>query len=153
MIVAAPAGLITWVLANVTVHGATLFAHCAGWFEPLAKAIGLDGVIVLAFILGLPANEIVIPIMLMGYLSEGSLVQFEGTAAIRELLLLKGWSWLTALNFIVFSLFHWPCATTLYTIKRETNSWRWTLYAALLPTILGVILCFLLTKTAAFYLE
>lgn len=153
IIVAAPAGLITWVLANVTVHGATLFAHCAGWFEPLAKTIGLDGVIVLAFILGLPANEIVIPIMLMGYLSGGSLVQFEGTAAIRELLILKGWSWLTALNFIVFSLFHWPCATTLYTIKRETNSWRWTLYAALLPTILGVILCFLLTKTAAFYLE
>lgn len=153
VIVAAPAGVITWVLANVTVGNATLIAHCAGRLDPLARAIGLDGVILLSFILGLPANEIVIPIMLMGYLSEGALVQFSSVAAIRELLALKGWTWLTALNFIVFSVFHWPCGTTLLTVKRETGSWKWTFYSAFLPTILGVILCFLLTKIASFYLK
>ncbi len=153
VIVAAPAGLITWTLANVTVGSGTLFAHCANWLEPFATAIGMDGVIMLAFILGLPANEIVIPIMLMGYLSEGALVQFESIAAIRTLLLAKGWTWLTTANFIIFSLFHWPCGTTLFTIRRETGSLKWTFYAALLPTVLGVILCFLLTKIAALYLK
>lgn len=153
VVVAAPAGLLTWTLANVTLGGSTLIALFSGWLEPLGKAMGLDGVILLSFILGLPANEIVIPIMLMGYLSKGALVQFSSIGAIQELLTLQGWTWLTAANFIVFSVFHWPCATTLLTIRRETGSWKWTFYSALLPTILGVVLCVLLTKIAFFYLN
>jgi ferrous iron transport protein B len=149
--VAAPAGLITWVLANVFVGDVTLISRLAGFFDPLGRLMGLDGVILLAFLLGLPANEIVIPILLMGYLSEGAMVQFSGIAAIKDLLVLNGWTWLTVVNFLIFSLFHWPCATTLLTIRRETASWKWTFIAALLPTVFGLLLCICLTKTVHFF--
>jgi len=101
--------------------------------------------ILLAFTLGLPANEIVIPILLMGYLSADSLLAVEDLAAMRAVLTANGWTWLTALNFIIFALFHWPCGTTLLTIRRETGSCKWTLLAALLPTALGICLCIVLT--------
>lgn len=151
IVVAAPAGILTWVLANISVNDLTLIAHLSNWLAPMGKAIGLDGVILLAFILGLPANEIVIPIMLMTYLAEGAMLELEGIAAIRELLLLNGWTWLTALNFIIFAIFHWPCGTTLLTIKRETGSWKWTLLSALIPTGIGIFLCFIVTKIATFF--
>lgn len=145
VVVAAPAGLLTWVLANVSVQGVTLLSHFSAWLNPLGRAMGLDGMILLAFILGLPANEIVIPILLMGYLSADSLLAVEDLAAMRAVLTANGWTWLTALNFIIFALFHWPCGTTLLTIRRETGSCKWTLLAALLPTALGICLCIVLT--------
>ena len=145
VVVAAPAGLLTWVLANVSVQGVTLLSHFSAWLNPLGRAMGLDGMILLAFTLGLPANEIVIPILLMGYLSADSLLAVEDLAAMRAVLTANGWTWLTALNFIIFALFHWPCGTTLLTIRRETGSCKWTLLAALLPTALGICLCIVLT--------
>jgi len=145
VVVAAPAGLLTWVLANVSVQGVTLLSHFSAWLNPLGRAMGLDGMILLAFTLGLPANEIVIPILLMGYLSADSLLAVEDLAAMRAVLTANGWTWLTALNFIIFALFHWPCGTTLLTIKKETGSCKWTLLAALLPTALGICLCIFLT--------
>lgn len=146
VVVAAPCGALTWVLANVSVSGATLLAHLSSWLHPLGSAMGLDGVILLGFILGLPANEIIIPIIFMGYLSANSLMEVQGLAAIQEILTNHGWTWLTALNFMVFAIFHWPCATTLLTIKKETGSTKWTLLSALLPTAFGVILCVLLAR-------
>lgn len=143
--VAAPAGLLIWVLANVTVAGASLLAHCSAFLDPFARLMGLDGVILLAFILGFPANEIVIPIILMTYLAQGSLLELGSAAEMRAVFLAHGWSWHTALSVILFSLLHWPCSTTLLTIRKEAGSWRWTALAAALPTGLGVGACILLT--------
>lgn len=148
VLVAAPCGMIIWILANATIGGTTLLTHLAQWLNPLGEAIGLDGVILLGFVLGLPANEIVIPIIFMGYLSAGALMEIQGLAAIETILVANGWTWLTALNFMIFAIFHWPCATTLLTIAKETNSLKWTLLSALLPTALGVSVCFILTKLA-----
>ena len=99
--------------------------------------MGLDGMILLAFLLGLPANEIVIPIIFMGYLSAGALMEVQGLASIEHILVANGWTWLTALNFLIFTLFHWPCATTLLTIRKETGRLSWTLLSAFLPTAMG----------------
>ncbi len=146
VIIAAPSGLFTWILANVTVHGNTIFAHLSTTLQPLGQAMGLDGVILLGFVLGLPANEIVLPIIFMGYLSEGTLLEVQGLASMQSILIANGWTWLTALNFLIFTIFHWPCGTTLLTIKKETGSLKWTLLSILLPTVLGVTTCIVLTK-------
>lgn len=146
VVVAAPCGALTWILANTTVGETTLFAMLASWLQPLGQLMGLDGVILLGFILGLPANEIVLPIVFMGYLSAGSLLEVQSLAAIKEILTANGWTWLTALNFLIFALFHWPCGTTLLTIKEETGSLKWTALAALLPTLFGAVLCISLTN-------
>ena len=146
--VAAPAGLLIWVMANVTVGDATLLAHCAGALDPFARLLGLDGVILMAFILGFPANEIVIPIILMAYLAQGSLLELGSLESMRQLFLANGWTTLTAVNVMLFSLLHWPCSTTLLTIHKETGSWKWTALAAALPTAFGVVLCALTTALA-----
>lgn len=143
--VAAPAGLVLWCLANVTVADTTLLTHCAEFLDPMARLMGLDGVILLAFILGFPANEIVIPIILMAYLANGSLTAPGDLTQLRDILTANGWTPLTAACTILFSLFHWPCSTTLLTIRKETASVKWTLLAALLPTAIGALLCTLLT--------
>ena len=143
---AAPAGLLTWILANVSVGDLTLISHLTAWLEPLGRAIGLDGVILLAFILGLPANEIVVPIMLMIYLQAGTMLSLDGFGSFTNILVQNGWNIVTALNFIIFAIFHWPCATTLLTIKKETGDWRWVLLAAIIPTFLGVIICFVVAQ-------
>jgi len=143
--VAAPAGLLIWVMANVTVGDATLLARCAAALDPLARLLGMDGVILLAFILGFPANEIVIPIIIMAYLSAGTLMELEGTAQLHALLTANGWTWATAGSVILFSLMHWPCSTTCLTIYKETQSWKWTLAAVLVPTAAGMGLCLLFT--------
>ena len=122
---AAPAGLLIWLMANVTLGSQSLLAHCASRLDPLGRIMGLDGMILTAFILGLPANEIVVPIMLMGYLAQGTLVDAD-LLAMKALLTENGWTWVTALCMTVFSLFHWPCATTLLTVRKETQSWKWT---------------------------
>lgn len=149
--VAAPAGLIIWVLANVQVAGSPLLQLIAGTLDPFAKAIGLDGIILMAFVLGLPANEIVVPLIFMGYLAAGSLTDLTGLQEIRQLLVeQQGWTWLTGINVMLFSLFHFPCGTTLLTILKETKSRKWTLLAFLLPTGIGIGVCFLLTQTVRF---
>lgn len=146
--VAAPAGLVIWLFANVTVGGQSVLAWCTGFLDPFARLFGLDGVILMAFILGLPANEIVVPIILMAYLCDGSLVEMNDLAALRALLVANGWTGVTAVCTILFSLFHWPCSTTCLTIKKETGSWKWTAVAFLLPTAVGLCTCFLVANLA-----
>ena len=145
--VAAPAGLIIWLMANVTVGENTLLAICCGALDPFGRAIGMDGVIIMAFILGFPANETVIPIMLMAYLSGGKLMEAASLSELRQVLVTNGWTYLTAINVILFSLMHWPCSTTLMTIKKESGSMKWTLAAAAIPTVIGIAVCFLITAT------
>lgn len=144
--VAAPAGLIIYVMANCTVGNVTLLAHCASFLDPFARCIGIDGVILMAFILGFPANEIVIPIVIMAYMSTGTLTELGSLENLRTLLVNNGWTWLTAACTMLFSLMHWPCSTTLLSIKKETGSWRWTAVGFLLPTLSGIVICFLLTS-------
>ncbi|TYO95387.1 nucleoside recognition domain-containing protein [Desulfallas thermosapovorans] len=147
VLIAAPAGGLIWLLANSTVGSASLLNIIAGWLDPLARFMGLDGFILLAFILGLPANEIVLPILIMSYVSGGAMMELDSLAGLRHLLVDQhGWTWLTALCTMVFSLCHWPCGTTLFTINREQRSWRWTLLAALIPTTVGVLVCILINN-------
>ena len=146
--VAAPAGAVIWLMANLTVGDASLLAHCTGFLDPFARWFGLDGVILMAFLLGWPANEIVLPVMLMAYLATGSLVEFDDLAALGRLLTQQGWTWLTAVCTMLFSLFHWPCSTTCLTICKETGSVKWTALSVLLPTALGLGLCLCLTAAA-----
>ena len=146
--VAAPAGMILWTLANVHVGGASLLAWCAGALDPLGRVMGMDGVLLLAFVLGFPANEIVLPIAVMGYLAQGSLGDSLGLAQMHALLTANGWTWTTAVSAVLFFLLHWPCSTTLWTIRRETGSTKWTLLAALLPTAMGMALCTAFTALA-----
>lgn len=148
VIVAAPAGIIIWVLANIQWGDASLLGHAAAWLDPFARSIGLDGYILMAFILGLPANEIVLPILIMGYMSAGSMLEFDSLVSFRELLVGHGWNWLTALCVMLFSLLHYPCGTTLFTMMKETNSIKWTLFGALLPTAIAVGVCFAVTQLA-----
>lgn len=149
--VALPAGVLIWVMANVTVGERTLLMHCAGFLDPFAGLLGLDGVILLAFILGLPANEIVVPIILMAYLAQGSLTEMADYASLHALLAANGWTWVTALCTMLFSLFHWPCSTTLMTIKKETQSLKWTVASFLIPTGCGVALCMAVNAVAALF--
>ena len=146
--VAAPAGLLIWVMANVTIGNATLLAHCAQFLDPFARLLGMDGVILLAFVLGFPANEMVFPIILMAYTATGSLMPLPNLAALKTLLVHHGWTWLTAVCTLLFSLMHWPCSTTCMTIKKETQSPKWTAAAIALPTGVGMLLCFAVAATA-----
>ena len=150
--VAAPAGLIIWLLANVTVSGSSLLSLCSDFLDPLGKLMGLDGVILFAFILGFPANEIVVPIIMMSYLSAGTLENAYGLAEMHSLFVASGWDAVTAVCFIIFALMHWPCSTTLITIKKETGSLKWTFLAAAIPTAIGIALCILVNFTASLLL-
>lgn len=141
--VAAPAGLLIWCIGNIQVGSDTLLTIFAGTLDPFARWIGLDGMILLAFILGFPANEIVIPLVLMGYLSSGTLVEINQLSDLAVLLAQNGWTSVTAVCFILFSLFHWPCSTTCLTIRKETGSTKWMLIGMILPTLFGVTLCFI----------
>lgn len=139
--VAAPAGLVIWLFANIGIQGQSLLTILANFLNPLAQLMGLDGYILTAFILGIPANEIVLPIILMCYLQGTSLVNMEDTFVIGEILRQNGWTILTAMNVMLFTVLHFPCATTLLTIKKETGSWKWSFISFLLPTVCGIILC------------
>lgn len=149
--VAAPAGLVIWLFANVSVGSVSLLSACASFLDPFARCLGLDGIILLAFILGLPANEIVIPIMLMGYMAQGSLSELNDLTTMRQLLLDNGWTWVTAVCTLLFTLMHWPCSTTMLTIKRETGSIRMTLAGFLLPTAFGCAACFAVASLARLF--
>ncbi len=146
--VAAPAGLLIWILANVTVGGTSLLLHCTQFLDPFAHAIGLDGVILMAFILGFPANEIVIPIIIMSYMATGSITDMSNLSELRALLVNNGWTWLTAVCTMLFSLMHWPCSTTCLTIHKETQSLKWTIVSFLVPTVTGVVLCAIIAGVA-----
>lgn len=140
--VAAPAGLVIWIMANVTIQGMSVLEIIATFFDPFARLMGLDGYILTAFILGIPANEIVLPIILMCYLKTKSLTNIEDTFAVGEILKQNGWNILTAINVMLFTVFHFPCATTLLTVKKETGKWKWVGISFLIPTLCGIILCF-----------
>ena len=145
VMVAAPAGFILWLAANITVGNVSILQHCSDFLNPFARLFGMDGVILTAFILGFPANEIVIPIMIMAYLSQGSLVGYTSLNELHTLLVANGWTWLTALSTMLFSLMHWPCSTTCLTIRKESGSWKWTAISFLVPTVVGLTVCFMLT--------
>ncbi len=139
--VAAPAGAVIWLMANISVGDVSLLRASADLLDPFARFLGLDGVILIAFILGLPANEIVIPIIIMAYMAEGTIVDLGSVMQMKELFVANGWTWVTAGSVILFSLLHWPCSTTLMTVRKETGSWYWTLLAAILPTTIGIAAC------------
>ena len=141
VIVAAPAGMVIYLLANIPAGDVSLLTAAAQLLEPAGHVIGMDGVILLAFLIGMPANEIVLPAMMMIYMKQGMLTEVTDLGFFRQLLLDNGWTSLTAFNVLLFSLMHWPCATTLLTVRKESGSWKWTLAAAAAPLILGVIFC------------
>jgi ferrous iron transport protein B len=148
VIVAAPAGLVIWLLANITVGDLTLLSYCSEFLDPFAQMLGMDGVILLAFILGIPANEIVFPIIIMTYMAKDRMLEIEDLSVLRQLLIDNGWTWITAVSVMLFSLLHWPCSTTCLTIKKETGSLRWTAISFLVPTFIGVFICFVFTSFA-----
>jgi len=139
--VAAPAGLILWILGNVEAGGISLLSHMTGFFDPAGRFLGMDGTILTAFILGFPANEIVLPITLMAYLAEGTVKEAPDLAEMKAILVSHGWTGVTAACTLLFSLMHWPCSTTCLTIRKETGSLKWTAVAFLLPTALGAVIC------------
>ena len=143
--VAAPAGLVIWLFANTGFQDMSLLDIIANFLTPLANLMGLDGYILTAFILGIPAKEIVLPIILMCYMSNGSLVNLDDTYQIGQILINNGWTMLTAINVMIFTCLHFPCATTLLTIKKETGSLKWTLLSFIIPTVCGVLICMLTT--------
>lgn len=144
--VAAPAGLVIWAMANITIENISLLTHCALFLDPLARLLGMDGYILMAFILGMPANEIVLPILIMSYMSKGSMLELDSLSEMKQLFVDNGWTWLTAVCTMLFSLNHWPCATTLLTIRKETQSWKWTGVSFLVPTITGIVVCFIVAQ-------
>ncbi len=143
--VAVPAGIIIWLMANITVGGDSLLLHSARFLDPAAEILGLDGVILVAFVLGFPANEIVLPIVIMAYLSNASLTELPSLAEMRLILIDNGWTLLTALNTIILSLFHWPCSTTVLTIKKESGKVKWAFLSVLIPTAIGASICIITT--------
>ncbi|SDE12222.1 nucleoside recognition domain-containing protein [Sporomusa acidovorans] len=148
VVMAAPAGAITWILGNVYIGDLSIIGHLASWLQPIGYAIGLDGFILLAFILGLPANEIVVPILLMSYLATGQMMEFDSLDELRQILLDHGWTWLTAVCTMLFCLLHWPCTTTLLSAYKESGSAKWTLLAFLLPTVIAFAVCLIVAQSA-----
>ncbi len=144
VVVAIPAGFIIWGMANIQIGSQSVLSHCADFFDPFGKLIGLDGVILMAFILGFPANEIVIPLTVMGYLAETNLKQVSDLSVLKEILISNGWTISTAICFIIFTLMHWPCSTTCITMYKETKSIKWTLLGIVIPTFCGCLICFII---------
>ena len=150
--VAAPAGMVIWLMANILVGGTSVLNHCATFLDPFAQLMGLDGVILIAFILGFPANEIVVPIIIMAYMAQGSILELDSLVEMKQLFVTNGWTWVTAISTMLFSLMHWPCSTTLLTIKKETGSWKWTALAMAIPTVIGIGSCILFASIAKFFI-
>ncbi|KSU84054.1 ferrous iron transport protein B [Fictibacillus enclensis] len=145
--VAAPAGILTWVLANVTVGDTSILMHIVNFLDPFGQMLGLDGYILMAFLIGLPANEIVLPILIMGYLSTGALTEVHNLGDLKQIFVDQGWTWLTALNTMLFSLLHFPCGTTLVNIYKETKSIKWAFLAFLIPTMIAIFVTFVIAQS------
>lgn len=146
--VAAPAGILTWVLANLQIGDMSILLYIVNFLDPLGQLVGLDGYILMAFLIGLPANEIVLPILLMGYLSTGSLMDVDGIEDLKRIFLDHGWTWITALNMMLFSLLHYPCGTTLINIYKETKSVKWTFWSFMIPTGIAFLVTFAVAQLA-----
>ena len=146
--IAAPAGASIWLCAHVQLGNRNILALLTGWLEPLGRMLGLDGAIVLAFLLGLPANELVLPIVLMNYLAAGTLLAPGGPGELHRLLAARGWTWITAMNTMLFSILHFPCGTTLFTMARETGNLRWPAFALAFNTLLAAAVCFIIAQAA-----
>lgn len=142
--VAFPAGIVLWLLTNIKFNDNALINYMVSFLDPVGRLMGMDGTILTAFILGIPANEIVLPIALMIYSSGSVLTSFEGYDSIYKLLVSNGWTLMTAVCVIVFFIMHWPCSTTLMTIKKETKSLTWTIVSFLMPTLFGMLLCMII---------
>ena len=140
--ISAPAGLIIWIFSNVKINDLSLLRLFSDFLDPFGNFIGLDGVILMAFILGFPANEIVMPIMIMGYMSLGMITDMNDLSLLKNLLVDHGWTYVTAICVMLFSLFHFPCLTTIFTIKKETGKWKWALVSFIVPLLIGISLCF-----------
>jgi ferrous iron transport protein B len=149
--VAAPAAILTWVFANIYIGDTSILMYTVEFLDPFGKLLGLDGFIMMAFILGLPANEIVLPILLMGYLSTGSLTEVDSLVDLKQIFLDHNWTWLTALNMMLFSLLHYPCGTTLLNIYKETKSKKWTFLAFIIPTVIAVLIPLIITQTVRLF--
>lgn len=152
VVVAAPAGLIIWISANVTINDVTLLSHFTDFLDPFAKLFGLDGVILMAFIFGLPANEIVVPLIIMAYMASDSILELNNLSQLKELLIANNWTFITAISTMLFSIMHWPCSTTCLTIKKETKSLKWTAVSIIVPTISGFVICFIFSNIAALFI-
>ncbi|AQM59127.1 ferrous iron transport protein B [Clostridium baratii] len=144
--VAAPAGIVIWVFSNISIEDGTLLSVCADFLNPFANMIGVDGYILMALILGFPANEIVMPIIIMSYLRANKMLELESLVELKQLLVANGWTLLTAINTMILCLMHYPCGTTVWTIKKETKSIKWTALSVILPTVLGILVCFVVTQ-------
>ena len=147
--VAAPAGALIWLFANISVGDKSLLLHASDFLDPIGSIMGLDGAILLGFILGFPANEIVLPVIVMIYSASSALTDVSSVEVMREVFVSNGWTSLTALNVMLFSLMHWPCSTTVLTVKKETESMKWTIFSVLIPTALGFIICTAVNAVAA----
>lgn len=152
VVVAAPAGLVIWLMANINIGNTSILLHCSNFLDPFARLIGLDGVILMAFILGFPANEIVIPIIIMSYMCTGSIMEFESLNELHALLVANGWTVITAICTMLFSLMHFPCGTTCLTIRKETNSLKWTAVSFLIPTLCGIVICFIVANVLRLFI-
>ncbi|HHD2583740.1 TPA: ferrous iron transport protein B [Clostridium perfringens] len=146
IVIAAPAGAVIWIFSNIMIGDSSILTICANYLSPLANAIGVDGYILMAFILGLPANEIVMPIIIMSYLRATTMLELDNLYELKELLVANGWTILTAINVMILCLMHYPCGTTLWTIKQETKSFKWTALSFLIPTVAGIVICFITTQ-------
>ena len=146
--VAAPAGIVIWLMANLKIGNVSVLSACSSFLDPIGRLMGMDGVILMAFILGFPANEIVIPIMIMAYMQTGVLTDMSSLMELKNLLLANGWTWITAISMMLFSLMHWPCSTTMMTIKKETGSWKWSAVSFLVPTVMGIAVCIIFANFA-----
>ncbi len=141
--VAFPAGVVIWLLANMWIGEFSILHHISNFFEPAGQLMGMDGKVLSAFLLGIPANEIVLPIALMSYMGSGEMIDVDNINVIGEILITNGWTKFTAISYIIFSVAHFPCATALLTVFKETKSAKWTFFSFLIPTVLGVVLCFI----------
>lgn len=148
VVVAAPAGLIIWLLANIEVGNTSLISYATNFLDPFARILGMDGIILAAFILGFPANEIVIPIMIMLYTNTGVLTDADSLSQMLSLFTANGWTVTTALCVIVFYLMHFPCSTTCISIYKETKSLKWTLVSFFTPLLCGFLLCFIISTVS-----
>ena len=148
---AIPAGMLIFLMANITAGGESLLKITSDFLDPIGRLMGLDGVILLGFFLGFPANEIVLPIILLGYLTATNLTQVPDIGAISEILLNNDWTVCTAICTVIFSLFHWPCATTVLTVKKETRSFKWTAISVLFPTLIGFLACVLINGICSIF--